>query len=418
LRKHNWHPEIIEEYLKKYYTNPGSRKTTLVYLKKFFKTIEMEPDDFLELSNKQMEDILFSYAEKIEKKPKKTQVGCLSAIKKFLERHEVDIKSNKWEDLRIRNNLKKSTYAITKKATPTQNDLRRILSYCTGVKSRALFMFLASTGLRIEESLLITFKNIDMEQRKVELVEEGKSELPRYTFFTTEVKEQLELWIPERKRMLERRYKTSRYIREQFKKKGYEVKREDIFETHKKGKPLYRWKIYKDGRELSKGEIIEMEDRLFPFDYITAQRMWANILEKAGDPYNKKDNNPKLQHPRFIYNIHSLRRFWLTQLMFERANKEYVDYMGGHWTNLDAVYKYENAQMRTVLKEEYNQHMKGLLIFETQPDLSDVHEELKEKDREIINMKQEMHELRNLISEIGNRKLDRLKELEKQQNKN
>ena len=142
--------------------------------------------------------------------------------------------------------------------------------------------------------------------------------------------------------------------------------------------------------------------------------MWANLLEKAGAPYNKKDTNPKLQYPRYMYNIHSLRRFWLTQLMFERANKEYVDYMGGHWTNLDAVYKYENTHMRAVLKEEYDQHMKCLLIFESQPDLSGIHEELKEKDREIRYMKQEMHELRNMIGELGNKKLERLKELEKQ----
>ncbi|MCK5031807.1 MAG: tyrosine-type recombinase/integrase, partial [Thermoplasmatales archaeon] len=352
-----------------------------------------------------VEDALFNYAEDIEEKPKKTQVACFSAIKKFLDRHEINVKAKTWEDLRIRNNLNRSTYALTKKATPTQSDLKKILSYCTGVKSRALFMFLASTGLRIEESLLISFDNIDMKKREVELVEEGKFELPRYTFFTPEVQEQLELWIPERERMLQRRYKTSKYIRDQFKNMGYEVKREDIFNTHTKGKPYYRWKVYKDGKELSKEEIIGMENRVFPFDYITAQRMWANLLEKAGAPYNKKDNNPKLQHPRYVYNIHSLRRYWLTQLMFERANKEYVDYMGGHWTNLDAVYKYENPRMRAVLKEEYDQHMKGLLIFESQPDVSDIREQLKEVTHEnkgYEDLIQQLKEQNERIERVSN----------------
>ena len=407
MRKHNWHPKIVEDYLKKYYGNLGSRKTTLVYLKKFFETIDMQPKDFLKLSNKDIENSLFGYMMAIGENPKKTQISCLSAIKKFLDRHEVDIKTKIWEDLRIRNNLNKGTYALTKKETPTQNDLKKILSYATGIKSRVLFMFCAATGLRIDEALALTFDNIDSEKRKVELNEEAKAELPRYTFFTPEVKEQLELWIPERKRMLLRRYKSSKYVRDQFKTMGYDVKREDKFDTHTKGKPIYHWNVYKDGRELSREEIIEMEKRVFPFDYITAQRMWANLLEKAGAPYNKKDTNPKLQYPRYMYNIHSLRRFWLTQLMFERANKEYVDYMGGHWTNLDAVYKYENTHMSAVLKEEYDQHMKCLLVFESQPDLSGVHEELTDLKDENKDLKHDMH-VQKLQIDIMEEKIARL----------
>ena len=413
MRKHDWHPKIVEEYLKKYYGNIGSRKTTLVYLKKFFETIDMQPKDFLKLSNKDIESSLFGYMIAIGENPKKTQISCLSAIKKFLDRHEVDIKTKIWEDLRIRNNLNKGTYALTKKETPTQNDLKKILSYATGIKPRALFMFCAATGLRIDEALALNFDNIDFEKRKVELNEEAKAELPRYTFFTPEVKEQLELWIPERKRMLLRRYKSSKYIRDQFKTMGYDVKREDKFDTHTKGKPIYHWNVYKDGRELSREEIIEMEKRVFPFDYITAQRMWANLLEKAGAPYNKKDTNPKLQYPRYMYNIHSLRRFWLTQLMFERANKEYVDYMGGHWTNLDAVYKYENTHMRAVLKEEYDQHMKCLLVFESQPDLSGIHEELTGLKEENNELKRTMQELKAQVIEMRLERIEKANGIKK-----
>ena len=48
-------------------------------------------------------------------------------------------------------------------------------------------------------------------------------------------------------------------------------------------------------------------------------------------------------------------------------------------------------------------------MFESQPDLSDVHEQLKEVTSDNTKLKQEIFELRQMISDIGNKKLEKLK---------
>ena len=105
MRKHNWHPKIIENYLEKYYKNIDTRDTCRVYLKSFFSRIKREPKDFVKVPTKQIQEILFEFAKTIEDKPKKTQSAMLSIIKKFLIRNEIEIKEIIWEDIRIRNNI-------------------------------------------------------------------------------------------------------------------------------------------------------------------------------------------------------------------------------------------------------------------------------------------------------------------------
>lgn len=410
MRKHNWHPKIIEDYLEKYYSI-DSRDTARVYLKAFFTEMNETPDAFIKKKKKEIIKIIWEYAKHIEKRPPKTQNSMLSFIKKYLVRNRIMIDEVEWEDIRIRNNLK-GARPITKKKTPTPQDLKKILSYTTGIKSKALFTFMATSGLRVDEALSITFNDIDLDKREVELIDEtGKRNIHRLTFFTPESKELLELWIPERERMLQKRYKTSKYVRDQLENNGYKVKREDIY-NHRNGNPYYRWKIYKDGKELSKDEIINMDDRVFPFDYITAQRMWANLLEKAGSPYNEVDKNPKLKFKKYHYNVHSIRRFWFTQLTSDRANEEYINFLGGHKSLLNQSYKdYFSQNMKKQMKQEYDSHLNCLSIFESQPDLTGVHKELKEKDTQIKELLERMK-----IQELQMDILKNSLELEKQKN--
>ena len=418
MRKHNWHPKKVEDYLKKYYKNVESRKVARVYLKHFFTTMNEEPDKFLKKKPEEITETLWNYAEKIENRAAKTQGSMLSFIKKFIVRHKVKIDDVEWEDIRIRNNLKR-TRAITKKKTPTPNDLKKILAYTTGIKSKCLFVLCASTGLRIVEALSLTFNDIDMEKRKIELIDEtAKFDIPRITFFTPEAKELLELWVPEREKMLQTRLKKSKYLRDKLEKNGYEIIKELRSTGKMKDKEdynFYTWKIKKDGRELSKEEIINLDTRVFPFDYVNANKMWTSLLNKAGKPYDDTDPNPKLKFKKYLYNIHSLRRFWFTQLQSDRANNEFVNFMGGHMSELDSSYKdFESEVMQRNLKEEYDSHMSCLSIFEAVPDLSGVHSELEEKSRrinelekkveDVDDMKMQLLELRLTIQELKNGK--------------
>ena len=401
MKSNNWHPKNIEAYIKQYYSNLESRATVRVYLKAYFTTMNKVPETYIkETSEKDILVDLWKYAELIEDRARKTQAIMLSIIKKYITRNDVIIKESKWEEILIRNNLKKHVRAIAQKKTPTQTDLKKILSYAD-IKGKSLFTFCAVTGLRIDEALALTFDHLDMDKRMVDLRDDiAKDDNQRFTFFTPEAQEFLELWKPEREKALQRMYKKSEYLREKLKKSGYEFKR--VKQTgHKKGE-FYYWKAYKDGKELTKEQLIQLDNRIWPFDYINAQRMWSSLLDKAGKPYTLLDKNDKFKKNKkgdviglHAYNIHSLRRYFFVQLSTDRANDEYVNFMGGHTSELNQAYKnyYENEIYKQKMKEEYEQHLGALSIFESVPDLSSINESLKEKDQQITKLQKQVDEL-------------------------
>ncbi|HUS99617.1 MAG TPA: site-specific integrase, partial [Candidatus Thermoplasmatota archaeon] len=328
MRDQNWHPKIVESYLIKHYKNERSRKTVRVYLKVFFTIINKEPERWLKQSEKTIKEDLWTLAQKIENKPNKTQSTIFTLVKKYLERHNIQLKPLEWEELRLRNNLVKSVRPLVKKATPTQHDLKKILSFASNIKTKAFFILLASSGLRRDELLQLTWNDIDIKNRMIILPEDiAKGKIPRFTYFSEEARELLELWKPEREKLLLKLHRKSTILRNILQKKGYELKKVKGY-----------WKVYKDRKELTEEEVIKLDNRVFPYEAENFEKIWIRLLEKAGEPYNKRDDNDRLQYPRYAYNIHSLRRFWFTQLRSDRMNDEFYNYIGGHTSLLDRTY--------------------------------------------------------------------------------
>lgn len=301
----------------------------------------------------------------------KTQKLMLTAVKGFLERNDVELKSREWGDILQRNNLRKPR-PIHQKRTPTNSDLKTILSY-GDIKARALFLFVSSSGLRISEALGLTFDDIDMDNNHIRLKHSmTKARVARDTFFSDEAKDALQKWLPARKQLLQNHYKKSIFVRNKLAKEGYEFKK--IIKLVKKGdevkKKYNEWHIYKEGKEVTKEELIEMESRVFPFEYQNAKKIWNNLLEKAGHPYNQKDGN------QYIYNVHSLRRFWFTQLESSGANMSHINYMGAHESELNS--SYTNFEF-SILKETYDTHMNALAVF---TEMDKIHREFKPKIKE------------------------------------
>ena len=119
------------------------------------------------------------------------------------------------------------------------------------------------------------------------------------------------------------------------------------------------------------------------------------MLEKAGDPYNKKDKNPKLKTEKYLYNIHCLRRFWITELPADRMNPEAVNYIGGHMSLLDRDYKnFEAERWRRLFKEDYDKHMGCLNIFESIPNLTNINKEISQLQKENEELDQKTNGLR------------------------
>ncbi len=380
--------EIIEKFLKRITKSNKTRVSYRSHLMCFFRTIKVDdPDNYLKSKRDYVKDI-WDLAYAIENRPTKTQATIISCVKKFLTRNGVDIKEMEWEDIRTRSNLGRAR-AITEKIIPTANQLKQILSH-GNIKSHTLFTFLAVTGCRIEETLLLTWDNIDMETRHVHLPAEitKKRIWERDTFFTTESKEYLEAWKKERDAYIKHGFKKSRFVRDQLAKQGYDFK--------KKGRV---WVIFKDGKEVPIEEMVKLEKRIFPFSVDNATKTWNGLLEKAGKPFNVKDRNPKLKQPRYKIHIHTIRGYWFTSFANTEANQNHINKMGAHESELKATYTDFSIEK---LKETYDKYCGCVAIFESQPDLTEVRESLSQKDVQISNMQQEIHNLRNQIGGLRN----------------
>jgi len=257
----------------------------------------------------------------------KTQKTYLATVSSFLGYYSVTIDKGTWKKVNNRNGIKRAR-PMTAKRTLTNEDLRNILRHAD-IKKKALFMFSITTGMRIDEVLKITFDDITPEIRHVGVrAEIAKNNVSRDTFLSKEAYEYLDAWKTERYLMLKGKYKKSKYVREQLKKQGYDVKK---FEE---AKNKIIWKIYKDGKEVSKEELIEKEKRIFPFEYDNARKMWSSLVEKAGHPYNQIDKNTG----RLIFHIHSLKGFWYNRMESAGVNKYHLDYMGAHDSELNRDY--------------------------------------------------------------------------------
>jgi hypothetical protein len=271
----------------------------------------------------------------------------------------------------------------------------------------------------VGEAVNLTFTDIDMEKRMVSLIDDtGKFDIQRYTFFTPEVKELLISWEKERIRLLEGKHVKSLYVRQMLEKEGFTIKMKPSHkEKNKDGKEVTRYKyvVYMDGKEVTKDQLLQLDNRLFPFCEKNAIAMWTSLIEKAGSPFNKRDTNPKFKKSRYMYNQHCLRRFWYTQVSSSRFNIEFMNFIGGHMSELDSSYiRYlDNPMWIDKIKKEYDNHMNCLSIFEAVPDLSGVHEELQEKDQRINDLERTMQELKAQVIEMRLERIEKANGIKK-----
>lgn len=372
--------KIVNLFLDRKSSSISTKKTYKSALKKYFKILKIRNIDKYFESNRDYKEDVWEFAKKIIKSPPKSQSTFLAVVKGFLERNNVEIKKSEWQDIIIRNKIR-NPRPIIQKRTPSNADMKTILSY-GDIKSRSLFMFACCTGMRIDEILSLEMDDIDFDNRHVRIRREiAKGGIPRDTFFTEEVKDVLEKWLVERERHLLRRYHKSVFVRNKLEREGYKLRKVDD-----------EWFVFKDSNPVDKKEIVEMESRVFPYGYVNALKMWHGLLEKAGTPYNKKDGN------YFLYNIHSLRRFWFTQMESSGANISHINYIGGHESELNATYTH--FEFRD-LKETYDQHMNYLSIFSEMDKVDKILKpKIEAQDAAITSVMRENKKLSDEIDEM------------------
>ena len=244
---------------------------------------------------------------------------------------------------------------ILKKLTPasksrseeeifTRENIRRILNHLP-IHGKALILVLASSGMRIGETLELELEDIKFEEKPTRIAIRGentKTGDSRASFISSEALEVLKEWLKVRGTYL----KAS-----QNKNKGL------VGSGRAKAKPL-------------------SDNRVFPFSVTVVLDMFHSALNKAG--LNGKDRETR----RLKYRVHGLRKFFRTQLATV-ISVDIVEAIMGHSGYLTGEYR------RYTVEELAAFYQKGehvLLI--TPPDsMIEIASEVKhglERNRELL----------------------------------
>ena len=331
-------------------------------LDQFFRELKQDPKTYFDNKDRDYQTDIGQWWDQHLNEVPKTRNTKLAIVKGLMEDQEVVLPAKYWKKLR---HIRKGSRAATLDRVPTESEFKRMLRH-GDVKDKALFLFTMSSGMRIDEALQITPDMMDLDQKIPIIKLPGsitKTGDPRITFISQEAKDYLQEWLKIRKQWLRRSIKRTGHL------------------------------CTKDIND----------NRIFPFSYDVAWTRWIYLLKKTGLDQRDPTTN------RYVLHIHCLRKYFLSQLKLQ-IPAVIPEALAGHEQYLDEAYR---RYTETQLAEYYRQGEPRITVLQSAPDLTGVHEELKEKDKEIMHMRQEMHELRNLISELGSKKLDQLKELEK-----
>lgn len=319
--------------------NCDSKATRANYssgLKHYFKTLNIEPDNYFKSKRNYEEDIM-TYWKELQNYAPLTRTARISIIKLFFEEFDINI-SNKTKK-KLKRKLK-GNKPITLDTIPTNQQLKQILSHGE-TKARALGLLASSSGMRIEEILGLTEEDIDFNHDPVKIYvrsEIAKFGLARICFCSNEASEAIKEWLKEREQYL--------------------------------NTAAARCCGFKNPDD----------DTIFCFNQVTANKIWRRLLRDSG--FNQKDKTTGVHR----YHFHVLRKYYETRMSYAGVPEAIYQQLEGHTGYLNGSYKRYTDQE---LGEAYKKGVKSLLIYETSPDLTEHDERISqlEKENEELNKK-------------------------------
>jgi integrase len=369
----------IEEYLTENFEARKTQNTYRAVLNKYFKVIGESPETYFN-NGKTQEDYLNDIKKYInvflKGKPSKTCLSYLSGIKSYLRHNKVKIDPDELKTIIKRHKGMGSNRALTKDRPPSLVELRQILTH-GDVLDKTFYLMLLSSGMRIGELSKLPLNVVHMDENPVRIDIPStitKNGERRTTFISKEASNFLIEWLKVRDAHI----------------------RDVMFRT------LNLPNKVKD--------VIRADDpRVFPFNPVTAWRRWENMCKKAG--FKEKD----VQTERAVLHPHALRKFFRTH-MGTAIGVDITEELMGHNGYLASEYRnHTDAE----LGEAYRVGMGAVTVFEREipQDLTKVNAQLKQKDEEIQQIKEENQKLRNYLQdfEIEMRKL--LRERDRQEKK-
>ena len=183
-------------------------------------------------------------------------------------------------------------------------------------------LFLLSGGFRPGEPLTLELNDVELEVdlTKVNLKSRGtKTGRKRWSYISPEATQVYHLWLDSRDQFIE---STANAI-------PSAVKREDYLEKSR--------------------------DKVFPFTYNTANKVWVTAVKKAG--LLDRDSSTG----RVTIRLHNLRKYFSTRGKW--SDRDIPDFLQGHISGVRAVYnRYDQAE--EVVKEAYLKAIPSLTIEE------------------------------------------------------
>lgn len=356
----------IDRFLKNY-RKAGTIHNYKSILTNYFDEIHKKPDGYFKKKNQtQYQNDVQQYFNNLNNKniPPYSMMARMSCVKTFFMMNEIEFRESWWK-MNI-TNKKKGKGARTRDTVPETHELKQILIHAD-CKERAFFLTLATSGARIGEICQIKLNDIHLNKNPVEidiLGEYTKSGERRVTFITDEAKACLVEWLKIRQQYLN---DSSEHVKTRF--ASYKTK---------------------DGK--TQGYSIDINDpRVFPFSPPSGRKMWEKLVTRAG--FNEKDQSTK----RLKCHPHTMRKWYITT-MKQHIPEPVVDKIVGHEGYLSKSYdRYTEKDMARLYKENCGH----LAIFETvvEQDLTEINESLKQKDKDIEEMKKQIAELRLTLLE-------------------
>jgi integrase len=351
----------IETFLSGF-EKPSTQRIYRGHLNTFFENIKADPKTYFKDGRDYQQDLLDFWLSLKEYAPC-TRSGKITAIRQFMEENDVIIARKTW------NIIKRQKKAIPRNIdhVPTPQELKSILTH-GGLKEKALFLVMASSGIRIDEALSITLNDINLTDERGTIIspamikirqEISKNDTPRITFMSDEARDILFEWL--------------------------KIRGEYLNAAVKRLAKLHIEKKLND-------------DRVFPYAWATAWNMWSRMLHKSKLDKRNKSTPKNIGRDRFEIHIHTLRKFMMNR-MKGVTRIDAVEQLAGHEGYLDRAYR---RLEESELTKAYQQGMQSVTIFSNTPDLSSINESLKEKDDEIAKMRADIEKMHNEILTLQN----------------
>jgi integrase len=318
------------------YTSPNTRKCYRYSLQHFFTAMYGKGDIYTQgdqyfSEDRSHEDDLNVFLNYLNGKPPKTIRLRLSVVRTFLSENDKEFPQKFWRRL---NKRVKGSQARTMDRVPRNTELRRIMVHLP-IHGKALFLTLASSGMRIGEALQLQLDDVDLAVDPARLSIRGeytKTGNPRVAFVTGEATEAIQEWLRNREQYIESAVKKS---------------------------TLYK-KSTKDRR-------------LFPFRSDVAYRLWNGALFKAELNGRDKTTNVHELH------VHVLRKFFRTR-MGGVINRDVVEALMGHEGYLTGEYRrYDVSE----LAKHYTQGEHVLHVFSDGEQVGRLRQEVEAKNQQL-----------------------------------